>query len=209
MKNPFGASASPDDARGWRVGHRGRDQMFYEERHGWTWDRIEISGEMLMGPAHHVIYFATPSQWLQYPAWARDRRDEIIARIKSEFRPPDYEYHGDQPGSAPPAARPAEPPRTSPGAPPRTPPRAQQGRGALLMAVLLLLTLAVSMGWVVSRGLARGETRLPIKQAYLRRPIPRQQEPATFWLAIGIYSVLSAGALALGLLGAREWRRMG
>ena len=31
-----------------------------------------------------------PSQG--YPEWARQRRDEIVARVKSVFREPDYEY---------------------------------------------------------------------------------------------------------------------
>ena len=56
------------------------------------WQRIRIEGEMLMGRAHHVIYFATPQAWLNYPEWARHRRDEIISRIKSVFCPPDYEH---------------------------------------------------------------------------------------------------------------------
>jgi hypothetical protein len=77
-----------DRHRGWRVGHVGRDSMFYEEFTDGAWHRIEIDGEMLVGKAHHVIYFAS----LKYPAWARERRDEIIARIKSEFHPPQYEY---------------------------------------------------------------------------------------------------------------------
>lgn len=79
----------------WRVGHTGRDQMYYEEYGDGRWERIEISGEMLTGPAHHAIYFASPADWAQrYPAWAQQRRDEIIARIKSAFPEPDYEYHG-------------------------------------------------------------------------------------------------------------------
>jgi hypothetical protein len=82
---------------GWRVGHRGRDCMYYEEWRDGAWQRLDISGEMLMGPAHHVIYFDSPSRWLTHPEWARHRRGEIIARIKSEFRPPDYEYIGDGP----------------------------------------------------------------------------------------------------------------
>jgi len=84
----------PDERRGWRVGHEGRDRMYYEELHQGVWERIDVDGEMLMGRAHHVIYFATPARWLEYPSWARDRRDEIIARITSEFREPDYEYSG-------------------------------------------------------------------------------------------------------------------
>ena len=83
-----------DERRGWRVGHTGRDQMYYEEQHRGAWERIDVDGEMLTGRAHHVIYFAAPARWLAYPSWARDRRDEIIARITSEFREPDYEYSG-------------------------------------------------------------------------------------------------------------------
>jgi hypothetical protein len=49
---------------------------------------------MLVGPAHHIIYFASEEAWQEYPAWARDRRPEIVARIKTEFCPPDYEHHG-------------------------------------------------------------------------------------------------------------------
>lgn len=220
MRNPFDRQAWAQEARertrGWRVGHRGRDQMFYEEWRGGRWERIEISGEMLMGPAHHVIYFATPGQWSRYPEWAQGRRDEIIARIKSEFRPPEYEYDGDQEGRPP--AAPAEPPPAGvPPSPPPPPPRTAavprarrppQGARALLLAVLLLLLLGAGMSWVVIRGVSTGVTRFPIRQAYLRRPVSRQQEPATFWLAIGCYTLVGAGALTLGLLGVREWRRL-
>ena len=79
----------------WRVGHRGRDMMYYEEKIGGNWERLDISGEMLMGRAHHVIYFADAEHWQTYPEWVRHRRMEIIARIKSDFRAPDYEYQGD------------------------------------------------------------------------------------------------------------------
>lgn len=78
----------------WRVGHIGRDCMYYEEYREGRWERLEISGEMLMGIAHHVIYFASREQWKAYPEWAQGRRNEIIARIKSRFAPPDYEYYG-------------------------------------------------------------------------------------------------------------------
>ena len=79
----------------WRVSHRGRDMMYYEEKIGGQWEHLDISGEMLMGRAHHVIYFASAECWQTYPECARHRRPEIIARIKSEFRAPDYEYEGD------------------------------------------------------------------------------------------------------------------
>jgi hypothetical protein len=81
--------------RGWHVSRLGRDQMLYEEFADRTTRHITIDGEMLVGRPRHVIYFASPDEWRQrYPDWARDRRDEIIARIKSELRQPDYEYSG-------------------------------------------------------------------------------------------------------------------
>lgn len=79
---------------GWRVGHVGRDGMYYEEFVDARWQRLDIDGEMLVGPAHYVIYFASEEQWASYPAWARDRRAQIVCRIKAAFSPPHYEHHG-------------------------------------------------------------------------------------------------------------------
>jgi len=195
-----------DEQRGWRVGHQGRDQMYYEELHQGAWKRIEIDGEMLMGRAHHVIYFATPERWLEYPPWARDRRAEITARITSEFREPDYEYHGlAATASAAPSAAASN---VSPaGASARKGGASAAGNRALLVAVLALLVLAGAMGWLVTSGVARGETYLPLKQATLRRSVSRAQEPVTFWMSIGVYAAMGAGALALGVLGGRAGRR--
>ncbi|MGC4017224.1 MAG: hypothetical protein QM755_22330 [Luteolibacter sp.] len=80
----------------WRVGHLSRDSLYYEEWLDGEWKRLVIDGEMLCGKGpHHVIYFASPAQWQDYPEWARHRRREIIDRIKSKFREPGYEYEGD------------------------------------------------------------------------------------------------------------------
>lgn len=68
--------------------------MYYEELIDGSWQRILIEGEILTGRAHHVIYFNYPDEWLNYPKWAQNRRDEIIVRIKSEFAEPSYEYDG-------------------------------------------------------------------------------------------------------------------
>lgn len=180
--------------------------MYYEERHGFRWERIDIDGEMLMGEAHHAIYFATPERWLTYPAWARDRREEIIARITSEFRPPDYEYYG-LAGTAEAASNATAPPV----APPRVSARQRASRpprnNALLVALLVLFVVAGAMGWLVATGVTRGETRLPLKQSTLRRTVSRAQEPALFWVAIGIYAAIGGAALTLGILGVREGRR--
>jgi hypothetical protein len=198
-----------EEQRGWRVGHRGRDQMYYEELHQGVWERMEIDGEMLTGRAHHVIYFATPERWREYAPWARDRRAEITARITSEFREPDYEYHGlaVTAGAAPSAAASNVSPVGAPARKGGAPVAPVAGNRALLVAVLVLLVLAAAMGWLVTRGVARGETYLPLKQATLRRTVSREQEPVTFWISIGVYAAIGAGALALGVLGGRAGRR--
>lgn len=82
-----------DPVRKWRVGHVGRDMMYYEEWVDGKWERLSLDGEMLTGRAHHVIYFASKASWARYPEWARDRREEIIRRVMNDFREPDYEYH--------------------------------------------------------------------------------------------------------------------
>lgn len=197
---PAATPRSPDDrpdavARGWRVGHRGRDEMYYEELREGRWERIPISGEMLMGRAHHVIYFASPREWLAYPDWARHRRAEIVARVKSEFRPPDYEYVEDGPAPMAPFAT---------GAGSTTSPSQLR---ALAIAVTLLLAIAAGAGWLVQRGVARGETWLPLPHASQRRVVARAEEPATFWLAIAVYAATAAGTAGmsgwLALEGAR------
>jgi hypothetical protein len=210
----------------WRVGHRGRDQMYYEELVAGHWERIEVQGEMLMGRAHHAIYFASPSAWNNYPSWAHGRRDEIIARIKGEFREPDYEYHGDdQPstpsgdaphatGDARPATdrglprRPAQPePRI--GGLPRPPAKPERrGMRALLLAILIFLAIGGATGWMTVRGLGTGVTTLPLKRASFRRPVARTQEPATYWLSITVYAGISIGAIGASAWLLRERRRL-
>jgi len=81
-----------DSEGDWQALHDGSHGFRYEEFHDGEWRGIRVDGEWLSGRPHHVIYFAAPAQWLEYPDWARDRRDEIIARIKSKLREPDYTY---------------------------------------------------------------------------------------------------------------------
>lgn len=182
--------------RDWRTGHTGRDQMYYEERHAGSWCRITIDGEMLMGRAHHVIYFATPEQWQHYPEWARGRRDEIISRITSEFRQPDYEY---QSGGKALSAR--RPPAAS------TDASTARSNRALAFFIVFLLAVAGGSGWLVRNGLTSEQTWLPSPRASQTRIVSRNQEPSTFWLAIGVYASAGLGTGALALWCLREaWR---
>jgi len=136
--------------RGWRVGHQGRDQMYYEEQIAGEWLRLVVDGEMLTGRAHHVIYFKSVADWQHYPPWAQGRRDEIIGRIKQEFREPDYEYYDGGPWHAPAASAPDAPPHVAPSGPRGR----QQGMGALLLASVLLLALGGALLWLAISGYA-------------------------------------------------------
>ena len=194
--------------RSWRVGHIGRDQMYYDELIDGTWQRLVIDGELLTGRAHHVIYFASPERWAEYPEWARDRRTQIIERIKLEFRPPDYEYYGLADTDAG-AGCPAPEPRL-PDPPAPQPERAArpQGWNALLLATVLVSALTLWMGRMVTDGVVEGVTPLPIKLSSIRRPVSRVQEPLMYWFCIGTYAAVGTGALVLSLLGWRELRRL-
>jgi Na+-transporting methylmalonyl-CoA/oxaloacetate decarboxylase gamma subunit len=145
---------------------------------------------MLTGRAHDVIYFRPPERWQEYPEWARHRREEIIARIKGEFREPDYEYDEDASAAAITAA--VATARTI--TPPPLAARPTQGMGALFLFIVIFLALAAGMGWLVCSGLEKGATAWPAKRASQNRAIVRSEEPAMYWTAIGLYSAIGVGS---------------
>lgn len=198
------------NGKAWRVSHRGRDRIAYEERIGWRWRGIVIDGELLIGPAHHVIYCPSPQEWSKYPTWAQGRREEIIARIKSRLRAPDYEYQGD--GEHPPireGTAPAGPtaPRLRAATATDKPGQVKQGIRSLWLTILLLLVLSAGCGWLIARGFDTGSVTLPIRRAAHLRAVVRADEPTTWWLVIALYASISIGALAAALWLLRErWR---
>jgi hypothetical protein len=184
---PTAAASDPGAAaRDWRVGHRGRDQLYYEEWRDGSWQRIDIDGEMLIGDPHHAVYLTTPERWQHYPSWARDRRDEIVARLRSALKPPGYLYQNAPAGAAasPPGRRPAV---TVP---------ASQRTAAWLVGGSLVLLFALLAG-LVWHGLDSGETWWPATQASARRTVSRLADPLLYWTALMLYSTLGLGALAL------------
>jgi hypothetical protein len=78
---------------GWTVEHSGRDRIVYREVVRGRLEDFVLDGEMLMGTPHHVVYVPGAEKWEHTaPAWARGRREEIVARIRSRLREPGYEY---------------------------------------------------------------------------------------------------------------------
>lgn len=86
-----------DEARGWRVYHRGRDQLAYEELRGGRWERMDIYSEMQTGKAPAYLIFFPPGH---APSWTEGRYQEILARIQSQCPPPAYAYETVQPSTA-------------------------------------------------------------------------------------------------------------
>ena len=85
------APASNDGS--WRVGHVGDHAVYYEERAGDAWRRLELESEP--ADSGHVIYVGTKAQWESEPGWVQGRRVEILRRIRSVLPVPRYEYVGD------------------------------------------------------------------------------------------------------------------
>ena len=204
---PRPTSATPPSvparsARRWRVGHQGRDGMYYEEEVGSEWRRIPIDGELLTGRAHHAVYLASPEQWRQYPEWAHDRRDEIVARIRSQFRPPDYDY-GDG-AQAPVAAAIAQPAI----APPVSRPRSMRTLWSIATGLAIAASALLLFAW---HGIDTGVTTWPSKRSSQQHEVIRATDPAQFWMSIGVYSglglLLGFGAGWLVRQGLRETRQ--
>jgi hypothetical protein len=184
--------------RDWRVGHRGRDPILYEEWADGAWRQIEINAEMLMGRAHHVIYFGSPEEWAKYPDWAHERRTEIIARIKSKFHPPDYEYHGEPISNVAEAGMSPNPNPDPSVAVVKA--RSQEGsRWAVVVALICLLGFSVWMGWLVKDGLDSGAVRDVIRRASLRQAVVREDSPVRFWFLITVYGVVGLGTAGFGV----------
>jgi len=66
----------------WRVDHVGRDSMYYEELRDGSWERLDLGGEMLVGRAHHVIYFGKKRS-----AGLRRERSQVMRGALARRRP--------------------------------------------------------------------------------------------------------------------------
>jgi hypothetical protein len=78
--------------RGYWATREGRDTIKYEEKSVRSISSLTISGE-LMASGPYVVYVPTAEEWKRdMPAWARERRDEILTRMKKVLGTKNYEY---------------------------------------------------------------------------------------------------------------------
>ncbi len=78
---------------GWYVEHNGRCGIFYYELYSLKIKKIFIDGEILIGIPSYVLYIPNDDDWLNnYPNWASSKKEEIIKRIKTKFKEPEYSY---------------------------------------------------------------------------------------------------------------------
>jgi hypothetical protein len=84
--------------------------------------------------------------------------------------------------------------------------RQSQAR-ALLVFIVIMLGIAGGTGWLLTRGLAHGETWFPSKRISNSRVVDRVQEPVMFWTAVGLYGVLCCGAAGFAVWLVREGMR--
>ena len=69
-------------SRGFYVTRRGRDLIEYQERREGTICRLTLYREMMATPPN-VVYVPAEDEWQRdMPAWARERRAEIVENVK-------------------------------------------------------------------------------------------------------------------------------
>jgi hypothetical protein len=54
------------------------------------------------------------------------------------------------------------------------------------------------MGWLVAQGISQGETKMPSKQASRRRVLKREEEPVSFWAALGVHGLVGLWGAGFG-----------
>jgi hypothetical protein len=79
-----------NEKRGWRVQCASPVGWAYEEMRDGVWEGITFPelGDYRESP--HVIDLGAAPKWTAYPDWMRERREEILTRVRSELKRPHY-----------------------------------------------------------------------------------------------------------------------
>jgi len=75
--------------KGWTIKGVGRDQIAYVERNN---GQIVFAAELGTRPSRRIIQIPA-TQWNdRMPSWAKDRREEIVQRLKQAMPETQYKY---------------------------------------------------------------------------------------------------------------------
>lgn len=79
-----------NEKRGWRVQCASPVGWAYEERRDGVWEGITFPelGDYRETP--HIIDLGDAATWTAHPDWARERREEILHRVRSQLKRPHY-----------------------------------------------------------------------------------------------------------------------
>jgi hypothetical protein len=81
---------SQEVQRGWRLRCVLAGHWVYEEKRGDSWVSITFEEISDYREPPHIIDLRRAERWAEFPAWALQRREEIISRVKTELVPPQY-----------------------------------------------------------------------------------------------------------------------
>ena len=77
------AKRAQEEQRGWRLRFSADEARYEEKKEDGLWAGIVIE-TVRRGHGIHGLRLRSDSRWLSYPAWAADRKSEIISRLKEE-----------------------------------------------------------------------------------------------------------------------------
>lgn len=99
-----GAKTAREERRGWRLRFTASDVRYEEKKDGDGWCGIFIEA-IPRGHGIHGLRLKSATGWQSSPAWAANRKEEIVARVKKEW-PGIHYYEGDEAQEPPPDAKP-------------------------------------------------------------------------------------------------------
>ncbi len=79
-----------EERRGWRIRCEVAGRWAYQEKIAGAWSGLTFEEVGDYRELPHVIDVRDSLRWAALPAWAQEKRQQILSRIASELRPPHY-----------------------------------------------------------------------------------------------------------------------
>lgn len=78
-----------EERRGWRLRCFGAGSWAYEEKRNGEWVGVTFEETTDFRESPHTID-VRPERWTAFPSWAIERREEILVRMRSQLKRPQY-----------------------------------------------------------------------------------------------------------------------